>query len=501
MTFAEWRTLVKNAFQGGEPTHALLMRCVADGARAITVRDVESDLALAKSYSNSFASGKVKMAGTRITEDIADVITEVSGLMPIDDDTEAILAILENAITQAYDDINGTADKWDAYLLQAAIALQRHVPFFQVRQITSYVEDTAGLTTEGFISRIALPEGSRIQQVTYGHRYDELEPDVELAADDIVVSNGRAYKVIIGGTLTVYDIGAGLTSTDGDDEVLGDLTFQYYKPERDWPCRPYEWSARNRLFSGDFSGGAVYSVPPQFDEIWLYPKLDEDHRFDLEWVGVVEDFEDDDEVTFDQTAAEAAAHYIKSRLYQSELDDVRNAAASDTLYQLAMRKAVVDNHDRETGSPTQVQPYDYRRRCWAWGNCCGIVTQNSNNSTEVNPNARAAVANTDGDSTLTPTAANMTFNVTFTGAAGLRRMVMNTYGRTAGDRATVSCVFPTTEGLEIDFRNGALAGDQLLPAESFPDLTYTTDGLTTTAMFEFVFGDNEWIYVQHSIPA
>src|SRR5689334_721818 len=103
MTFDEWRTLVKTAYQGGEPTHALLIRSVVDGARSVTVRDVESDLALARSYENSFKQAKVKLAGTRITDDLADVIAEAKALMPIDDDTERIVAILENAIEGALD--------------------------------------------------------------------------------------------------------------------------------------------------------------------------------------------------------------------------------------------------------------------------------------------------------------------------------------------------------------------------------------------------------------
>jgi hypothetical protein len=111
------------------------------------------------------------------------------------------------------------------------------------------------------------------------------------------------------------------------------------------------------------------------------------------------------------------------------------------------------------------------------------------------------VANTGGDSTLTPTAANMTYALNFTGDAGLRRIVLATHGRTAGDKISLAITFPTTEGIIVDFRNGALAGAQLLPAESFPDLTYTTDGLTTTAVFEFVFGNNAWGFVEHGIPA
>lgn len=367
MQFSDWRTLVKNAFQGGEPTHSLLMMAVKDGARAVLVRDVESDLALAKSYSNSFNEAKVKLAGTRITDAIADVIIEVSGLMPIDQDTVATTSILENAITAAYDDINGIADKWDAYLIQAAIEFQRHVPFYQVRQSTNFLEDTAGVTNEGFISRVALPDTARIQQVWYGHYYPDLEPDVELAADDIVISNGRAYKVITGGTLTIYDIGTGLQNTNADDETLGDVVFRYHSGEKDWPVRKIEWGARNRLMAGDFSGGPLYAFPPESDELWFYPILDSTHRFTLEWVGVVESFEETDEVLFDQTAAEGAAHYIRAMLYTTELDDARNAAASMALFQRALRKAVVDNEARDTGSPTVVAPYDYRRRCRVWG--------------------------------------------------------------------------------------------------------------------------------------
>lgn len=379
MTYDAWRTLVRLAYQGGEPTQAALLRGLVDGTRAIMVRDVESDLALAKSYSNSFREGKVKMAGARFTTDLAATTALAKTLMPIDDDTAAATAMLENAIASAYDDLSAMADKFDAFLLQCAIDLQRHVPFYQVRQITSFLYDTAGVETVGFVSKVALPEFARIQQLIYGHFYSPLEPDVAYVADDKVVSNGRVYKVVVGGTLTVYEIGDGLTSTDFEDEELGDLTFILYAPERDWPVRQMEWSARNRLAAGDFSGGPAYCFPPQSDEIWLYPALDATHRFDLEWVGVTEEFEDDDEVTFDRTAAEAAAHYIRQMLYLTEMDDQRQAAASLAFYQKALRKAVIDCSDRDTGTPTQVQPYDYRRRCWFYGSCCPPITINTDN--------------------------------------------------------------------------------------------------------------------------
>lgn len=504
MTFAEWRTLVKLAYQGGEPTHALLMRAVADGSRAIMVRDIESDLALSKSYANTFRESKVRMAGTRIEDDIAAVITEVSGLMPIDADTAAATAILENAITGAYDDFNGSADKWDAYLLQAAIDLQRHIPFYQVRQITPYLVDTVGVTTEGFISRVALPETARMQNLVYGHYYAPLEADVEYEADDKVISNDRVYKVVVGGTLTIYEIGDGLTSTDYSDEELGDLTFKLYQPERDWPVRQMEWAARNRLLAGDFSGGPAYVLPPQRDELWLYPALDDTHRFDLEWVGVAEEFDDADEVLFDRTAAEAAAHYIRQMMYLTELDDQRQAAASLAFYQKALRKAIIDNDDRETGSPTQVQPYDYRRRCWRWGSCFAPISSNPGTG-GMDINGQITLGDSSGTLTIRPTAINFTATVNFSGAAGDRPIIVAPNGQNGyvprGARLLVICNFPETEGLILTFLNKLSSGDDLLPELRFPDNQFVTDGIGTSATFEFVYDGSNWQYSESNIPA
>lgn len=500
MTFEEWRTLVKIAYQGGEPTADSLLIAVKDGARAVTVRDVESDLALAKSYRDSFRDARYEMAATRITDPVGTVVAAVKLLMPIDDDTVAITAMLENAIKSAYDIFNGTADRWDALLVEAAIEMQRHVPFFQVRQITTFLADGDGVTNDGFVSRVPVPEDARIQQLWYGHYYPALEADVEYTADDIVVSNGRSYKVITGGTLTIYDLVGGLTSTDGEEEDLGDLVFRYYRPESDWPVRNINWNKRNVLFAGDFSGGPLYALPPQIDEIWLYPALDASHRFDLEWVGVAQEYEDTDEVTFDSKAAACAAHFIRSHLLREILQDSRRSAESFALFQRELRGLVVDNEQRDQGAPVSVAPYDYRRR-WRCCGVCGIVTENSNNGTDVNPNAWAQVNSTGGDETLTPTAANMTFDVAVTGGAGLRRFVLATHGMTAGWRATVRFIFPLTAGIEVDMRNGALAGDQLLPAERYPDQLYTTDGYVSTATLEFVFGNNAWEYVGGTSPA
>jgi len=503
MTFAEWRSLVKIAYQGGEPAQAALLRAVVDGARAIVVRDVESDLPLAKSYRDSYRELKAGLAGTRITADLAATITSARAIMTIDADTSAATVMVDNAIETAYNDVNGVADRWDALLVEAAIEMQRHVSFFHHRQITTYLSTTDGVTNEGFVSKVDLPDTCRVQQLWYGPYYPPLEQDTSYEVDDIVISNGRAYKVTTAGQLTIYEIGDGLTSTDGSEETLGEMTFTYYAPERDWPVRQTNWYSRNRVFSGDYSGGPAYAQAPQNDEIWMYPKLDADHRFDLEWVGVAETFEDDDEVTFDRKAAACAAHFLRSHLTRELLGDLKTSEQAFALFQRDLRGLVVDNEQREQGIPGDSAPYDYRRRCRA-GCFGGILSINSNNSdtTVINPNDYAAVFNEDGDSTMTSLAANMVFDLTLGGSARTSNFILPTTGRLPGDRVVVRVLVPATAGIELAFRTGSVGGALLLPVINFPSQTWTTPGDNAfTATFEFELAGSAWAYLRSNIPS
>lgn len=498
MTFAQWRTLVVAVYQGGTTTHAFQMRICADGARSITVRDVESDLVLSKSYQNSHMAGLVKGAGTPITDDIAAVIAEVRGLMPLDADTPAISAIVDNAITTAYDGINTLAIKFDALLIQVMIDLQRHVPFYQVRQETVYLDGESGVTHDGFIDRVALPEFARIQQVWYGHYYAALAAGAYEAGDRLT-SNGRVYQVVDGGTITGDEIGDGLTSTNGENETLGNLIFRYREGEREFPVRNITWGQRNVLRAGNTSVGPMYAFPPESDELWLYPALDAVHQFRLEWVGVAEVFADEDDVLFDQTAAEAAAHYIKAKIYESELDDSRTAATSFALYQAAVRKAVVDNEARATGSPTVVAPYDWRGRCWRG---CLSNSNCSPGGTGSLINDYFLLTNATGTTTLIArTANNMTVQVNFTGSASTRTIGLRTTSYKRGDRVTIVATLPGVAGIVLDFRNASAAGAQLLPGETFPDSVYTSDIYVLSATFNFVFNGTAWEYDESSIPS
>lgn len=363
MTFDEWRDLVKAAFQGSEPTEDQVMLVVKDGARAVMARDVESDLALAKSYRDSFKDGRFDVSSYRI-EDVNAFVALVTPLMPVDDDTEAMADALENALKASAQKINDDADRWDALLIEAAVEMQRHVPFFTTRQENAYLKNSTGVVNEAFISRVAPPAGMRLTQMWFGKYYEALAEGTEYDAGDYVESNNRIYKVVTGGVLEDGELDDGLTSTDGDAEALGDLVFQYYAPVVLIPARNYPWIDRARLRAGKFSGGPLYALSDQADQIWFYPPLDDDHRFVMEWVGLKDSFEDDDEVTFDAKAAACAAHFIRSALQREILGDSRKSAEEFAFFQRELRGLVLDCEQREQGMSNRVAAYQYWGRCW-----------------------------------------------------------------------------------------------------------------------------------------
>lgn len=493
-TYEDWSAQVATAYRGGDATRAQLLTAIKDGARAIMVRDTESDLPLAKSYEDRFRRAKVALAGMRDSETLSATVEAVRELMPVDADTDAHSENLDNAIETVRAEIETFADRYDALMVEAAIELQRHVPFYQVRQLATYLKDGDGVTNSGYISRVALPADARVQQVWYGKYYEALAEGEEYEADDIVVSNGRLYVVLTGGTLAEDELGVGLLTTDFTEEELGDLTFRYYGPVRDWPVRHLDWPRRQAMAAGQISEGPCYTMPDQQDQLWFYPVLDETHRFDLEYVGVAQTFEDDDVVTFDKVAAKAAANYIRGIFAQGEENDARAAAGYLAIYQRSIREAVVDHSDRQAGSPNSVVPYDWSRNA----RVCGSAPVASS---AIYPNGYLTRVNTTGDITLESSASNMIIDLTVGGVARTSIVVLETAGRAAGDRMIVRMTLPAVEAIIFEFRNSTSSGTLLLPEERFTDQQFYTDGFTTSATFEFVFNGTAWVFVGANTPA
>lgn len=168
------------------------------------------------------------------------------------------------------------------------------------------------------------------------------------------------------------------------------------------------------------------------------------------------------------------------------------------LFQRELRGLVIDNEQRDQGAPVSVAPYDSRRR-WRCCGVCGPINFNPG-AGGMDINGQTTLGNSSGSITIRPTAHNFTATVNFTGSAGNRPVILSKTGRDRGDRLTVVCALPTTEGLVLTFLNGP-SGNSLLPELRFEDGEFYTDGIGTSATFDFYFDGSNWHYEEASIPA
>lgn len=106
-----------------------------------------------------------------------------------------------------------------------------------------------------------------------------------------------------------------------------------------------------------------------------------------------------------------------------------------------------------------------------------------------------------GSINLSVLAHNMSIMLGLNGEAGLFTGILKTPGSRIGDRITLKVGLPAIAGVILDFRTTAAGGAHVLPPETFPDQTFTSDGITTSATFEFVRTASAWLYVESSIPS
>jgi hypothetical protein len=116
-------------------------------------------------------------------------------------------------------------------------------------------------------------------------------------------------------------------------------------------------------------------------------------------------------------------------------------------------------------------------------------------------NSYETVANIGGNSVLAPAASNDTQDITLGGAAGSRVFAIPVAGRSAGDRCDLKFTFPATQGIVITVNNDTVGGTQLLPASIYTANAYTTDGVTLSATWSFVFTGTAWTYVRGNSPS
>ncbi len=115
--------------------------------------------------------------------------------------------------------------------------------------------------------------------------------------------------------------------------------------------------------------------------------------------------------------------------------------------------------------------------------------------------ARAAATNNAGNTTITPTASIQKYVLTLTGAARTSIIILDTAGRSAGDKIFLNLILPATANIVIAVRNATSGGTLLLPVESFPTQTLTTDGNLLSAHWEFTYTGAAWEFDTSNLPA
>ncbi len=125
----------------------------------------------------------------------------------------------------------------------------------------------------------------------------------------------------------------------------------------------------------------------------------------------------------------------------------------------------------------------------------GLATSNGTNSYGITNNGA-------GDSTVVADSSNHTENVTIAGAAGTRNIALDAAAAAAGDVIALQVTVPATAGIILKVQNATVGGTQLLPTSSgFTGNAYTTDGVTLSATWRFVFTGTTWLYQSGSSPA
>lgn len=118
-------------------------------------------------------------------------------------------------------------------------------------------------------------------------------------------------------------------------------------PVNSQPLTDYSWDNVEDLTAGH-PRGCLYaiSIDPWNATFHVFPKVTEDRYLSIHWDGLKSDFQDSEEVPFDELAAEAAALWVK-KFFAREVDkDLVMAASYDFDYQSARTKAYLHHKDR-----------------------------------------------------------------------------------------------------------------------------------------------------------
>lgn len=347
-TWADFKSEVKNRISLYSANDDLFVSAVAHYVKSMIAREVDRDPNLHRSYMQTFQFQRRQLLGYQPTLLLGSTLdVEVKKLLTVDADRLGIEDFITKHIRNAYQELISFSVLVEKLIRDAAIDLQSYIICYQVEQITEYgATDT---TAYGAMSRAPLPEGAEVLQAFYIKVLPELAELDPVEAKDLVVSNGRTYRVITGGTLGAGELGSGLQTTDGSTEELGNLQFVFYS----WDCNlrtemvPMAWRDR---FKYDFTKSdccsskepARFIVDHTSYSFYGWPQLASDMEYQVFWLGTKLDFGDTDNTNFDEGAIAAAAAYVKAQLAASVEDSLREAGIYAQEYAMHRSRLYVD---------------------------------------------------------------------------------------------------------------------------------------------------------------
>jgi hypothetical protein len=266
------------------------------------------------------------------------------------DDLQSLNTWLDAQIDAGKKDIQSLNDRVQREIRAGAIDLQRLIRAYQIGQVdivTSEDVDTEGFASVGSVDdgqiRLAsiLINGNTSPdiQMTQGTltpangvvtslKTDELrvlsllvEPDgnnqqpvlIGYDTDSPVAEAPMALPVVRG---EYYDLSKVVIKTQAAGDKVNFIAVLALSTEdtAEKECAQIAWPDRRGMV-GVQSCAPQIAIDPKGDAFFVTPQLvGEEISLRLEWDGVKLDFDDDDDTTFDEGAAEAVGHYVNSKL-------------------------------------------------------------------------------------------------------------------------------------------------------------------------------------------
>lgn len=338
LTFSQFRSLVIPYFNPGGTTAQLAFDAIASYVKYKIEREVNQDLERSKSYYNTFLERKLMLAGG-VPPIFSVAQPEVLTRITVDAQRTAVTNFVNEYIQEGIDDMAGANGAFESQLRSACVDLQRKVMCYQSNNKSYY--NISNTTSDGLTSVVDISATSiDVMSVSTG-RYEAPLTAQAYAVDALVQSNGRIYKVSTAGTVSA--VGAGLTSVNGVEEILGTAGFKYDDSMHWTPVESINWLARDALLDGREAGGPYYFIDPANQSLSLYPMLiDSTRQMRLEYNGIKFAFSDVDPVPYGVAEGEVVAHYIKGYLALGITQDQRMAQTELAAYTAGVRRLWVD---------------------------------------------------------------------------------------------------------------------------------------------------------------